>query len=470
MAEKEKKIRIPGKELGSTGLKQNSGIVYEEELRKLQSYSVRHRIFKQMAENDPVIGAVLYAIELFVRSAEWFVQPASDKPEDEENKTFLEEVMNDMSSSWEDTIAEIFNGLFVHGFSYHELVYKLRNGANKSPSLHSKLNDGKVGWRKIAIRDQESLSRWIFDKEGGLDGMEQLAPPDFKLVAIPIEKALLFRTSIRKGNPEGISLLRKAYRAWYFKEKIETYEAIGVERNLAGMHVIYVPAEWADESAADGEKAAFEDIKDVAVNVKRDEQEGMVFPSLYDEFGNQLLKIELIKSEGKHSSNANEIINRYDQRIAMTMLAQFLLLGSDSVGSFALSSSHTELFANAVGVLLDTVASVFNRHAIPRLFELNGKSLESLPKFVPGDIEKPDLAKLGEFVSKLSGAGITFSDPDTQNFLREAASFPPAPEEEELPDDEINIRAKEAEEEETLVEGVKGMRDDLKKAIIEDKD
>lgn len=58
---------------------------------------------------------------------------------------------------------------------------------------------------------------------------------------IPMSKAMLFRTESVKDNPEGRSILRNAYRSWYFKRRIQEIEAIGIERDLAGLPVIHAP-------------------------------------------------------------------------------------------------------------------------------------------------------------------------------------------------------------------------------------
>ena len=44
-----------------------------------------------------------------------------------------------------------------------------------------------------------------------------------------------------RGNPEGWSILRRAYRSWYFKRYIEELEGIGIERCLAGIPVLAPP-------------------------------------------------------------------------------------------------------------------------------------------------------------------------------------------------------------------------------------
>ncbi|WP_155274431.1 hypothetical protein [Piscirickettsia salmonis] len=45
----------------------------------------------------------------------------------------------------------------------------------------------------------------------------------------------MFRTTSRKGNPEGRSILRNAYQPWYYKKNLESIESIGIERNLVGL-------------------------------------------------------------------------------------------------------------------------------------------------------------------------------------------------------------------------------------------
>jgi hypothetical protein len=52
---------------------------------------------------------------------------------------------------------------------------------------------------------------------------------------------MLFRTKSRKGSPEGKSILRNAYRSWYFKRRIQEIEGIGIERDLAGFPTLTAP-------------------------------------------------------------------------------------------------------------------------------------------------------------------------------------------------------------------------------------
>jgi hypothetical protein len=248
--------------------------------------------------------------------------------------------------------------------------------------------------------------------------------PDYRRVAIPLTKCLHFRTEHIKDNPEGRSILRNAYRPWYFKKHMEQIEAIGVERDLAGLPVAYVPAGIMDQTLPNAQ-ATFDQIKDIVTGIHRDEQEGVVMPLAYDESGNPLYKLELLSTGGQRQLDINAIINRYDLRILQLCLADFIQVGHEKTGSFALASSKTNLFAVAISVFLKQIAAEFNRQAIPDLCLLNGYSGEDCPQLVPGDIESQDLAELGTYLQALSSIGIPLGgDPVLENHLRAVAKLP----------------------------------------------
>jgi len=409
-------------ELGVTGLARWGDLIYEEWLPELKGDKAI-KVYREMSDNDPIVGAILFAIKMLCRQVSWRVEPASDKNEDREAAQFLESCLTDTSHSWQDLISEILSFL-VYGFSFFEIVYKRRMGDNRDPSRRSKYNDGRIGWRKISIRAQDTLYSWEFDEEGGVQAMLQLAPPDYQIRRIPIEKALLFRTESAKGSPQGRSILRNAYRPWYFKKNIEMIEGIGIERDLAGLPVAWVPLNIANPTS-EKERTARQAFRDLVTKIRRDQNEGIVMPLAYDEHGNKLYDLTLLSTGGKRQFDTTAIIQRYDQRIAVTVLADFILLGMQKVGSYALASSKTSLFAVAIGTFLDEIESVFNTHAIPRLFKLNGFKLDKLPSLKHGDIETPDLEELGNFVSKLSGAGMElFPDEQLENHLRKVANLP----------------------------------------------
>lgn len=411
-------------EIGSTGLNRWGGYVYEEYLKDLQGLR-GIKIYKEMSTSDPVIGAIYYAAEQLIRKASWRVEPAGSKRVDLAAAEFLEQCMNDMSMTWTDVVTEILS-MFIYGWSYHEIVYKIRGGPSRNPKTNSKYNDGRIGWRKLPGRAQDTLFEWVFDDEdGGIVGMRQLAPPKYELVTIPIEKALLFRTKADRNNPEGRSMLRNAYRPWFFKKRIEEIEGIGIERDLAGLPVLIPPEDtdiWNDKDE-DALKLKAQ-AERLVTSIRRDKNEGVVLPFGWD--------LKLLSTQSRRQFDTNAIINRYDQRIAITVLADLVMLGADKVGSFALANVKRSMFAAGLEAFLDAIADVFNRYAVPRLFELNSfVGMTDFPKLVHGEVETPDLESLAKYISALSGARILVPDKALHNYLREIASMPRAPEDTE---------------------------------------
>jgi len=414
-------------EIGSSGLHQYGGEIQQDFLRQLRGKQA-YANYREMADNDPVIGAMLHAIEMLIRAVDWSVEPADD--EDERAITeaeFVSSCLGDMSDSWADTLAAIM-GFLVYGYSYHEIVYKRRQGYTRDPRTRSKHTDGRIGWRKLPTRSQETIDRWDLDPSGGIKGAYQNDPNSSKkgVVFLPIEKCLLFRTTSKLNNPQGRSVLRNAFIPWYYKRRIQEIEAIGIERDLAGLPVALVPPQLLSNAATSEERAALDAIKQIVRNVKRDEQEGIVFPLAYDpETGNPAYDLKLLSTGGRRQFDTDAIIARYDQRIAMTVLADFLLLGHENVGSQALSVSKVDLFVRSLDAYLSEIAEVFNQHAIPRLMRLNGVDEALAPTLTWSTPKSVDLASIGSFVTSLAQAGAPlFPDENLEGYLRGIAGLP----------------------------------------------
>lgn len=401
------------KEYGRVGANRYGGSFFEEFLPELRGAD-GIKIYKEMSDNDDMVGAVLFAIKMLIRQASWTVQPQGTSTADKKAAEFVESCLHDMSSTWTDTLSEILSFL-TYGWSVVEIVYKRRMGRKRDPRLESKFDDGYIGWQKLPIRAQESLYEWEFDGDDNLTAFVQMPAPDFEIIRIPVEKILLFRTESRKENPEGRSILRNAYKSYYHKKRIQEIEGIGIERDLAGFPVLVAP-EGVD-IWNDAERFAM--CTDFVKNIRRDAMEGFVLPSGWE--------LKLLSTGGTRQFDTNAVIQRYDQAIARTVLADFILLGSQNVGSWALSSDKTRLFAMAIGAYLDIVTEVFNRQAIPALIDVNGKvfaGITDYPRLEHGDVETQDLNVLATFVKEMVGIGAITPDENLENYLREQASLP----------------------------------------------
>lgn len=406
------------KEIGRVGQRRYGGIFYEEFLSELRGRKGAE-VFTEMSNNDETIGAILFAIEMLVRQASWHVEPGGSTAKDREAAEFVKSCMDDMQQTWIDTISEILSFL-TYGWSFHEIVYKRRMGRTKDNRTSSKYDDGLIGWMKLPIRSQETLYQWEYDDQDNLIGMTQMPPPDFGLITIPMNKAMLFRTRSRKDNPEGRSILRTAYRSWYFKRRIQEIEGIGIERDLAGLPVITTP-EGMDIWDKDDEdmNAIRTGLEAMVKNIRRDSTEGLVLPFGYT--------FELTSTGGSRQFDTNSIIARYDTKISQTVLADFIQLGHESVGSFALSSDKTNLFSMAICAFLDIICQTFNSQGIPALIDINGDHFAGVtdyPRLTHGDIEDVDLATMATFIKDMTSIGVIIPDESLEDYVRQLGKLP----------------------------------------------
>lgn len=411
---------------GVTGLKQYSGLIREEFLPELEGKRALE-VYKEMGDNDVTCSTILYAIDKLCRKVSWRAEPASSAPFDQESADYLEENIHDMEDTWTDTVAE-FLSMLQYGYSLHSLVFKRRMGylgGDVDPARNSKYSDGRVGLLGMPIRAQDTIYRWDIDLRGRLLGAVQLAPPLWRDVYLDMKKCVLMRTIKHKGNPEGRSILRGAYKPFYMKRGIENIEAVGAERNAAGIPFASVPPNILNAHTP-GDKAILAGVKKVVTGVRQDEQAGIIFPMVRDDKGNPLYDFKLLTSGGP-GIDMDKIIQRYDQAIARSVMASFLFLGqgSSASGSWAMHTDMTQLFAESISVYLDIIAETLNRVMVPLLFRMNTFRYSDYPKLVPGAIAKRDIKELGAFLQTLSAAGMPlFPNPALEAFIYKEADLP----------------------------------------------
>lgn len=457
----------PFQQIAAQGLKQWGGFISDEFLRDLQGQRGMAK-YREMSDNDDIIGACLFAIEQMAGQVDWSIEPPEastegpaaggaskpkgtpdnpskpapppkpaprqpgempappprpQKPTLDERGEFLRTALfEDMDRPWRETVKDAMT-MLVYGFAPLELVYKRRTPKGGDPALSSRFNDGKIGWDRWFVIAQETVYRWEFDEAGTgrVTAIVQKTDTADERI-IPSEKLLLFRAGQRRGNPEGRSVLRTAYTDWFYKKRIREVEGIGIERDLAGMPVLIAPEgeDWWNVNDTNAD-AKLQYAQRLVTSIRADEQGGVVLP--------HGTEFKLLGQEGQKKTDVNAVITRYDQRIAMTMLADFILIGHEQVGSKALTSTKLEAFQMAMTAFLDHIEDMVNRVAVPRLWKLNGWPLENLPRLKHGPVENVDLGVLGDFLQKAAAAGVPlFPNTNLEEHLHNVARFPAPPE------------------------------------------
>jgi len=413
-------------EYGVSGLRRFGGTITEEYISDLRGETGR-KTLRRMSMTDPTIGAMLFIIKQLTKAAEWETRPAyaDESTDGRKAAEFIDEVFSDMSRSWESTISSICS-MYTYGFDYREVCYKQRLG--RDARVPSAFDDGKIGLRKLAVRSQTTILEWAFDKHGGVRGGWQEDPLTGKRIFLPIEKSLLFRTEEDNDNPEGRSVIANAYIPWYFLRNYREIEGIGVEGDVTGTLVIPLPADMFTKPEL---SSKLQEWKNLVSNYKRDELDGMLVP--YDPENPELYKPEMLKSPGERMFDLNKIIDRLKAEIAQVCLTDFILLGHEGVGSFALAREKKDALSIAVAGWVSLIASVINKHLIPKLMKVNPEfaSLEYYPEVVPRLAKVPSYEEISSLVRSLAFASFHISsNQDILNSILDSYGLPKVPDEE----------------------------------------
>ena len=121
--------------------------------------------------------------------------------------------------------------------------------------------------------------------------------------------------STAKGNPEGRSFLRNAYRPWYMKKRLEELEGIGAERDLAGLPMARVPSDYLSAKKGTDKEKMLQAFKTMVRSVRRNEQDGIIIPRMVDpDTKMDMFDFSLLNSGGGRQFDINTIIRRYEEK------------------------------------------------------------------------------------------------------------------------------------------------------------
>jgi len=392
-AGKNKSSRRP--EIGASGVTNFQGILdtdeYVSELKGTQLYTT----VDKMRWSDASIQAALLMCELPIRSAEWDVEPASEKAQDVEIADFVKEnLFNELVIPWDDTLRQVLL-MFPYGVMVFEVIYKLTE-------------DGKIGWRKWAPRLPKTIEKWHTDKNGELEKIEQRTYKNdtFLNVEIPVEKLMVFTHRKEGDNYRGTSILRQAYKHWFFRDKYYKIDAVAQERLGIGIPVITLPDSFTDDD--------YDDAVKLGENLRGHEKAYIIKKLGWE--------VEMLDLKTSTIKNPKEMLEHHTREILKSVLADFIELGSGGVGSYSLVKDRSEMFLRALDASAKTIEDVINDE-IKKLVDYNW-NVEEYPKLTHSDLGVKDIKELAEAIEGLMMAGMLTSDPETESYLRSLLKLP----------------------------------------------
>lgn len=408
-------------EIGVSGVNLYSGQSFDEYQPSLRGMRGM-RTYREMRDNDAIFGSMITALENLLRAATFSVDPADNSQEAQDMAAFVSDVFEDFDDgyTWDDVVSEAMS-MLTYGFADHEVIYKRRD-------------DGNIGLSRLGIRVQETVERYILANNNQIEALVQ-QPLEGGQFIIPRSKLVHWQTTNARGDPYGRSIFRNAYRAWWLKKNIEDVESIAIEREMNGLPLVRVPNQLlVDEANGDTTaKATLDAYRKIVRDLRFNSQAGVILPSdpyintneANLQYSNNLkVDLELVASQGTRSIDTGEVIKRYASDQARTVLSDFILLGSDTRGSYALSQSKSDLFTQSLKAHAYRFAETLNRQLLPKLFDVNGFDKELMPRVVMSQIAPMDLDTLSNYVKSLSGAGIMFTDQESNDWLRQQGGMP----------------------------------------------
>ena len=371
-----------------------SRLEYNPELRGLSGLQK----YDRMRKSDGTIRGLLRLVKTPVLAGRWFIEPASQDQKDLDIAEFVEDCLWEYPGvSWAQFLTE---AMLMCEFGYYmfEKVWEPR------------IIDGvpRIVLSKLAPRHPMDVQKWAFDKNGGPDTV-YFWPFDLYdsniPVPIPIAKMLVFTFDMEAGNIEGISILRSAYKHWFYKEQLYKIDAIQKERHGIGIPVIQMPMGYslADKNAAN----------ELGRNLRSNERAHVVLPPNWT--------LTFAKLEG-HVVDSLASIEVHNEAILMSVLGNFI-----NPESRATADESHSLFMKSSRFIADIIASTINQYLLPELVAFNFGPDAEVPELKVRRIgEAADWRTLSFAIRNLVGAGALVPDDVLEAQLREEMDLPVA--------------------------------------------
>jgi len=422
--------RVPPTEAaGVPGTAIFGGFIQDNEKNvNIASREERFKTYSEILANTSIVAAgVRYFLNL-VATAEWKFVPA-DHPEGERFAKLAEEMLTeDPRTSWHRIVRRAAMYRF-YGFSIQEWTARRRD-------------DGLLTFADIAPRAQLTIERWDIDKEGVVLGMLQRSPQTQEELYIPRTKTLYMVDDTLNDSPEGLGLFRHLVAPAQRLARYEQLEGFGFETDLRGVPIGRGPFTELAKMVQAGDlskeqRVAIEaPLRKFIKNHVKTAQLGMLLDSITyeskDEAGRassaKQWDVELLKSSGTSFAENANAIERLNRELARILNVEQLMLGSGSVGSFALSKDKTNAFFLLVDGALAEIREMIDEDLLKTLWRLNGFPVEAMPEIKTQAVRFTDVEQIAATLRDMatSGAPLGLDDP-VINEVRDLMGVPRVP-------------------------------------------
>jgi hypothetical protein len=350
--------------------------------------------YLKMKRSDGTVRSTLRLFKTPIVGARWYVEPGGDDDRAVSvAKRFQKMLYDDMSHGWN----EVLNDVLLQA-DYGHMVFE---------KVFTEYDDGFFGWKKLAPRHPMEIQEWVWDAHGGPAGVRMKSETNARGTWIDINKLLIFTFEPECGDLRGMSLLRSAYKHFYYKDTLYKIDAIQKERHGIGVPIIKLPPGFTD-----ADKTAAEDI---GRNLRTNERAHVTLPSNWD--------IIFAKLEGQ-PVNAMQSIEHHNGEIVKNILAPFLS-GRSGQSSATMDDKENSLFMKSTKYVANSISEVVNMHGFRQLIRMNYTRKPKEPKLRARRIgEWDDLRTLSFALRNLVGADIIRPDDVLEAAMRAEFDLP----------------------------------------------
>jgi len=388
--------------IGSYGSISYYGYPAEEYLSELRSPRKRADLYDEMRRSDYQIKMCLKAVKNPIKSATWEVQPADDSEDAKLDAELIEQILfHDLDMDWTQQLGEILT-FIDFGFSAFEITDKVVFDHPKFGTYNA--------IQSLGFRSQRTIERFNLDyATGRLASVTQYSFGDlYKTVDIPAEFLILFSLDQEGSNYEGVSALRSCYGCWLRKDTYMKLNAMGIEKYAIPTPMAEIPA---GKENSDQYKNLIDSLQDYTTH----QSAYLTFPAGW--------KISL-NNNSYDPSKVETSIDSEDKRMVKAFLANFLELGMNSVGSFAMSSTFQEFFVSGIEHIANEIESKFNRMVIPRLIQMNRGPRDAYPKLAHSGVSDKAGKEFAEVMKYFVDAQVVVPDDPLEDSIRKRYKLP----------------------------------------------
>lgn len=353
------------------------------------------RTFYDMSRNDGAIRGALRVVKTPIQGAEWYVEPASEAAIDINIAKFVQKnLFEELDVIWERFVEDCLRS-FDYGFFTFEKVYE----------WDYTVTPARIKLKRLAPIHPLDVQGWNYAPNGELIGLtlEPIYGTDLtEKIEIPIGKLLHIVFEMEGGDLRGSSILRTAFKHWYYKETLYKIDAIQKERHGIGVPIIILPLGFTPEDRLLA--------NELGRNLRTNERAYITIPSTWE--------VSFAKLEGQPVDPLPSI-EHHDKKIYEAILASFM-------GSRDLSQESLDTFYKSTRYVARCIASTINREVIKDLVDKNFLRKNGYPKLCVRRMGEWEETRTMTFALRnLVGAKILTPDEPMEDLIRKQMSLPP---------------------------------------------